>query len=186
MKKTGGNASASNCSTRTAGSQSRDASHQLHTLERARLRRGARERACSTGRHTIYFVEAMTRRWLTTLILIAAMLGGALAGVHNNVGEHSCPMVSIGDCCATAHKQDQGPQVSAARLCCALNCTEPGTTVPTGAFNLSSQLSAMLYAGVVPPAVIPTTHPSLPRPYPASHQPPESQPAYIRHLALLI
>jgi hypothetical protein len=128
----------------------------------------------------------MTRKWFTAFILIAAMTGGALAGVHNGAGEHSCPMASMGDCCATAHGQDHGPKVSAARLCCALNCTEPGTTVPTGAFNISSQLSGVLHAGVVPPAEALAPLPVLLRPYPASHHPPESHPAYIRHLALLI
>jgi hypothetical protein len=129
----------------------------------------------------------MTQKWFTAFILIAAVTSGALAGVHSDAGKHSCPMESMmGDCCATAHGQDHGLQVSAARLCCALNCTEPGTTVPTGAFNISSQLSAVLYAGVVPFTEALAPHPAQLRPYPASHHPPQSHPAYIRHLALLI
>lgn len=126
------------------------------------------------------------REWFTAFILIAAMTGGALAGVHSSVGEHSCPMASMGDCCATAHAQGGGPQVSAARLCCALNCTEPGTTGPTGAFNISSQLSTVLHAGGVPPVASAAPHPALPRSYQSSRHPPDSHPAYIRHLTLLI
>jgi hypothetical protein len=134
----------------------------------------------------------MTRKWFTAFILIAAITGGALAGVHNDAGKHRCPMESMmGDCCATAahgqEQQEQDPQVSAARLCCALNCSEPGTTVPTGSFNISSQLSAVLYAGAAPPAGALAQHPAqLLRPDPASQHPPDSHPAYIRHLALLI
>jgi hypothetical protein len=126
------------------------------------------------------------RKLLTTLILIATLTGGALAGVHSDAGEHSCPMASMGDCCATAQGPDNGPQVSAARLCCALNCTEPFPTAPTGALNISSSPSAALYAGAVPPAVALAPHPALHLSYTASPYPPVSHPAYIRHLALLI
>jgi hypothetical protein len=67
-----------------------------------------------------------------------------------------------------------------------LNCTEPGTTGPTGSFNISLSLSVALHVGAIPPAAVAVSHPALPRSYPAIRHPQDSHPAYIRHLALLI
>ena len=126
------------------------------------------------------------RKRVTTLFLIAAVAVGALTGVHAHAGEHDCPMAGMGaDCCATAREDGGEPQVSAARLCCALNCTEPGTTGPAGAFELPATAVLALYSWAVPPAAAASWQP-LPRSRRASESPPDSHPAYIRHLALLI
>ena len=127
------------------------------------------------------------RNRVTTFVLIAVVAVGALAGVHSHAGEHDCPMAGMADdCCAKAREDGGEPQVSAARLCCALNCTEPGTTGPTGAFELSSTVAQALHSGAVPPAVAATSQQPLPRSRHVSESPPDSHPAYIRHLALLI
>lgn len=127
------------------------------------------------------------RKRVTTFILTAAVAVGALTGVHAHAGEHDCPMAGMGaDCCATAREDGGKPQVSAARLCCALNCTEPGTTGPTGAFELSATAVLALYTGAVPPAAASSSWQPRPRSRRASESPPDSHPAYIRHLALLI
>lgn len=126
------------------------------------------------------------RKRVTTFVLIAAVAVGALAGVDSHAGEHDCPMAGMADdCCAKAREDGGEPRVSAARLCCALNCTEPGTTVPTGASELSSSVAPALHSGAVPPAAAASWQP-LPRSRQASESPPDSHPAYIRHLALLI
>ena len=126
------------------------------------------------------------RRWFTAFILIAAITGSALAGVHGNESAHKCPMMGMSDCCETAAQDTGAPQVTAARLCCTLNCTEPGTTGPTAIFNLSPSLSLMIYTGVVPPAATTSPYGGLPDSYSSPSPPQASHPTYIRHLALLI
>jgi hypothetical protein len=126
------------------------------------------------------------RKWLTVLVLMAAMLGGVLAGtplpIHSGEGE--CPMMGMMDCCTKAQKSDDAPEAGAARLCCALNCSGPSRTTPAGAFNFSPPVAALQNA-VIPHHVLHLN------PGPArSNSPPglqtHSTPSYIRHLALLI
>ena len=127
------------------------------------------------------------RKRVTTFLLIAAVAVGALAGAHSHVGEHDCPMAGMADdCCAKAREEGGEPQVSAARLCCALNCTGPGTTAPTGAFEHSLTAALALHSGAVPPAAAAISQQPPSRSRQASESPPDSHPAYIRHLALLI
>jgi hypothetical protein len=126
------------------------------------------------------------RKRLTIFVLVAGLLAGPLGGVPAHAGEHDCPMKGMADdCCATARGHGGATEVSAARLCCALNCTEPGTTAPAGALRLSPTVALTLHGGAVPPpAADASPQPLLPRP--ESESPPDSHPAYIRHLALLI
>jgi hypothetical protein len=128
----------------------------------------------------------MMLKRFTVLILIAAITGSALAGVHGNESQHKCPMMGMSDCCETAALHTGAPQVTAARLCCTLNCTEPGTTGPTGTFNLSPSLSLMIHTGVVPPPAATNPYGAQPHSYSSLSPPQGSHPAYIRHLALLI
>ena len=48
-----------------------------------------------------------------------------LAGVPVHSGSSESGMM---DCCKKALEQDASPHVAAARLCCAMNCNEPGST----------------------------------------------------------
>lgn len=125
------------------------------------------------------------QKWLTAFFLLAVMIGGVLGGVPMHSGEKECAMTGMMDCCATAQMQGDRPEVRAARLCCALNCTEPGTTVPGGSFRVSPQLAVALHGALVPPSA-PLSNQAPAR----SNSPPglqrQSHPAYIRHLALLI
>jgi hypothetical protein len=125
------------------------------------------------------------RKWLTAFFLLAVMTGGAVTGMPLHSGEKECPMAGMTDCCAKAQMKGDKPEVQAARVCCALNCNEPGTTTPTGSFKISPQLAVALSSLLVP-RISP-----LPNPGPArSFSPPgyrqHSDPAYIRNLALLI
>src|SRR5436190_5390877 len=61
------------------------------------------------------------------LVLMAAMFGGA-AGVRAHDGEGNCPMTNLPDCCKKAQSASNAPEVSMARLCCNLNCSEPGSS----------------------------------------------------------
>ena len=128
----------------------------------------------------------MMRKQLTIFVLAAGLMAGALATVPAHAGGHDCPMESMADdCCATARGHGGAAEVSAARLCCALNCTEPGTTGPAGTSRLSPSAALTLHTGAAPPSTAAASpRPTLPRAAPES--PPDSHPAYIRHLALLI
>src|SRR6267378_2439910 len=72
---------------------------------------------------------------LASLALVLIIGGSVSAGIplHSNEQECSMPGMSGMDCCKKA-AQFQGltPEVSSARLCCALNCSQNGTTGSTG------------------------------------------------------
>ena len=122
------------------------------------------------------------RKWVTAFILVAAMLGGAV-GVGAHEGEGSCPMSNMPDCCKKAQSANNTPEVSMARLCCNLNCSEPGS----GGSNASSSVSAQ--PGVTPVAAVMPNAAPFSEPfgrYAQSPHPNDSSPKYIQHLALLI
>jgi hypothetical protein len=127
-------------------------------------------------------------KWLTSLALIVALGGGVLAGMPLHSEGQECAMSGMGshmDCCAKAHKQAATPEVTAARLCCAFNCPSSGTTPPSSSVQRVSPLSVIAQhpAAVQSPLVIPTLRPRLDA---AQDHLQNSQPTYIRHLALLI
>jgi len=125
-------------------------------------------------------------KWLTAAILLLAMVGGVLAGtpMPAHSGEKECPMTGMTDCCEKAHAPADAPEVRAAQLCCALNCSEPSPTAPAGSFNFSPPPAA-LESAVVPHRVFPLNQGLARSNSPPGLQAP-SNPAYIRHLALLI
>jgi hypothetical protein len=128
----------------------------------------------------------MTKR-LTALFLVTVMTGGVLAGMPLHSGEQECSMTAMSgmDCCAAARAQDAVPEASAARLCCAVNCPQSGTTSPGGLVRPVSPLAVTAVhpaAAQLPPRIPGST---LRLDSPQDH-PPNSQPTYIRHLALLI
>lgn len=122
---------------------------------------------------------------LTSFFLLAVMVSSVLAGNLMHTGEKECPMTGEMDCCATARMKDDKPEARAARLCCALNCTEPGTTIPSGSYRVSPQLAVALHGALVPPSVSLSIQGQA-----RVSSPPglvqQSNPVYIRHLALLI
>jgi|ERR1051326_1399025 hypothetical protein len=124
----------------------------------------------------------MMRKWLTSFILLAAMLGGAV-GVGAHEGEGSCPMTHMPDCCKKAQSSGNTAEVSMARLCCNLNCSEPGSS-GANASSFSPQPGVAPNVMLVPQAVsfngIALTH------YRRRHHKQDSNPKYIQHLALLI
>lgn len=137
-------------------------------------------------KHLIASIQliAVMAKWLTSLVLIAALGGSALSGMPLHASERACNMAGMMDCCAVARAQDDVPEVSAARLCCTINCPQPGTT-PTNSFQRSAPLLviALHPATIQPPLAVPGS-----RLYSNSSQNylHNSQPTYIRHLALLI
>jgi hypothetical protein len=128
------------------------------------------------------------RMRLTSLALVLMLSGSAFAGIPCQFGEHSCNMDhSIGgmDCCKAALLDGQTLRASVARLCCALNCSKEGT-LPTNGVKFSPQLQLTISTyPEIPQALLATQ--ALSRRFGPSHGPPtDSNPAYIRNLALLI
>src|SRR5438045_9017156 len=70
-----------------------------------------------------------------SLALILVIGGSVFAGIplHSNEEECSMPGMAGMDCCKTAAQAESlTPEVSTARLCCALNCSQSGTTASSG------------------------------------------------------
>jgi hypothetical protein len=126
---------------------------------------------------------------LTNLLLILALGASAAAGMplHSNEQECSMPGMDGMDCCKKAAQvQSLTPEVSTARLCCALNCSQNGTTGSNGTRlprPSASQAIAIHPASVQTVVELPRL--SIRASW-ADSPPPYSNPAYIRHLALLI
>ena len=115
-------------------------------------------------------------------LLLLAGTASAEAGAHHGAGE--CKMHGMADCCEVAMRHSDAPEVKAARLCCLVNCHEPG---PAGrSFNAPAAPEGAA-ASPRPAAVRAQGSTPEPRacacdsPPHASHSPP-----YIQHLALLI
>ena len=128
------------------------------------------------------------RKRLTSLVLLLMLAGSAFAGVPLHSNEQSCSMgdaMGEMDCCKAALMQSKTPEVAAARLCCAIECSNDGTA-PSGNLRISpnSQPEVSVFhatSPTLPDAVLLTEHISR------SHSPPfDSHPAYILNLALLI
>ena len=74
------------------------------------------------------------KRWLTSLVLLFALAAGALAGATPFSGNAENGMSAM-ECCKK--KQMGAKTVSAAQLCCAVNCNSPAPTSPGASVNFS-------------------------------------------------
>jgi len=125
-------------------------------------------------------------RKLTNFLLILTVASSVAAGVPLHSNEQECSMGGDMDCCKKALLATQTPQVAAARLCCAVNCSTDGTSNPTSNSNLSPQSQSVVSTHPASGLAVLNSHFAL-RFIVTSHGPPTySEPAYIRHLALLI
>jgi hypothetical protein len=122
------------------------------------------------------------RRLISAFGLCIALLSGVVgAGAHQQEG--SCPMSNLPDCCMKARSAKQTAEVSMARLCCNLNCSEPGSTGSSMSSSFSPQ------SVDVPACAIISQGSPLDR---IAHvgqfspSPHTSNPKYLQHLALLI
>src|ERR1700687_2594341 len=126
---------------------------------------------------------------IASLALLFVIGGSVFAAIplYSNEQECSIPGMAGMDCCKkAAQTENRTPEASTARLCCVLNCSQSGTTGSNG-----SQLprpSASQTISIHPSSARPLVgapHLSLRSSW-AESPPPFSNPAYIRHLALLI
>lgn len=154
-----------------------------------------RQSAVSGSREAVYPALALTvkktgkyslsnmRKWFTSFMLIVA-LGSGVVGISVHEGEGSS-MANMPDCCRKAHSAGNTAEVSMARLCCNLNCSEPGTGGGSNASTFSSQPSSAPAVGIVSCAM-PVSPIKFSFRFPLVNTPHGSNPKYIQHLALLI
>jgi len=126
-----------------------------------------------------------------SLALLFLLSGGAVTGVPTpmDAGTSSCPMegtMSGMDCCKAALGQGTLMEIASARVCCALNCPQSGTTGPQG-FKLNRTAQILLLALHPPQMELPVATPPIGPHSSRNHSPPQySNPSYIRNLSLLI
>lgn len=128
-----------------------------------------------------HLTSTMMAKWLTALVLIAALGANALAGFSMHPAEQGCGMPG---CCETAHGTERTPEVMAARLCCLMNCPQPAPTAPTATLRISPAIIVALHPALVSrPIVVPDAHVRF---YMTNVHSSDAYPAYLRHLSLLI
>src|SRR5262249_54014699 len=71
----------------------------------------------------------------------------AAAGVGAHQHEGWCPMSKLPDCCKKARSNDRGASI--ARVCCNLNCSEPGSTANSSSSSFSPQSGTTANIAVV-------------------------------------
>lgn len=140
-----------------------------------------REKHLTLCDHSTYS-HAVMRKWLTSVALTIVMLT-ATVGVGAHQQEGSCPMSNLPDCCKKARSTQ--PEASMARLCCNLNCSEPGSTSNNSSSNFSPQPGTVPHTPVALSAAHFNFRTVLPRHIQQTHLL-DSNPKYIKHLALLI
>ena len=125
-------------------------------------------------------------KWLTSLLLLLALVGGVLAGTPVLLGNAENGMSAM-DCCKKKTKDCDAKSVSAAQLCCAVNCGNPTPTSSSSAFNFSSSTI------IISDSILKQIALLLGREKPASKVSFERktfsqkfQPKYIRHHSFLI
>jgi hypothetical protein len=118
---------------------------------------------------------------LTNILLSLAVGGSVAAGMPMHSGGGESGMM---DCCKKALEENDSPHVAAARLCCAMNCNEPGSTSGNPGQNYSQTGTEPSPQVVV--ALPPATNQSLSRARYTTRRSTTSKPTYILNLALLI
>jgi len=76
------------------------------------------------------------KKWLTSLILFFSLASGALAGTPAFSGNAENGMSAM-ECCKKKTKDCDAKTVSAAQLCCAVNCSNPAPTAPGASLNFA-------------------------------------------------
>jgi len=124
---------------------------------------------------------------LVSLLLLLILASSAFAGVPLHFGESECSMDGMMDmdCCKAALLQKETTKVADAKLCCALDCAQNGTTSPPNVVRVTppSQVRTPSHLAITGPLPSFSVRGSTDR----LHGPPGSvTPTYLRNLALLI
>src|ERR1041385_7746504 len=119
-------------------------------------------------------------KWIAAACLVVAMLSSAV-GVSARYREGSCLTSNLPDCCKKA--RSNVPEASIAKLCCNLNCSEPGTAGSSSSFSTQQSTAPnatlTVNAAQFHSKIVFTRHL---QPFNLH----DSNPRYIKHLALLI
>ncbi len=80
------------------------------------------------------------KKWLTSLFLLFALAAGALAGATPFSGNAQNGMSAM-ECCKKKKMDCDGAKsMSAAKLCCAVNCSNPTPNSAGASFNFSPSI----------------------------------------------
>ncbi|HXT63229.1 MAG TPA: hypothetical protein VN696_09355 [Pyrinomonadaceae bacterium] len=121
----------------------------------------------------------MMRQCFTGLMLIGCLLTGVVNGSAHQIRGDS----RMGDCCKKAQSASKKAELSMARLCCNLNCSEPGSSGASMSSSFSPQ-AADVQACAIQPSNIGGHRIANVRQF--SPSPHTTNPKYLQHLALLI
>jgi len=121
----------------------------------------------------------MKKSFLAAIVIIT--LASSAVGLEAHLGEGS----NMPDCCKKAQSISGTPEVSIARLCCRLNCSEPGSSGSSGSAGFSRQQGPSPSAAIIPTTARINGVQFLRR-YIRIARSPDSNPKFIQHLALLI
>lgn len=127
------------------------------------------------------------KKWLTSLFLIMALVGGVLAGMPLHSENENSQMM---DCCKKAKSKEQTKEANMARLCCAVNCSDSAPTPSGTSFNFSpstilitdsliKQIALLLFVKEKPKATVTISFERIPLPQ-------KFQPKYLQHHSFLI
>ena len=123
-------------------------------------------------------------KWFTSSILLFALAGGALSGMPVHAEKPG-----MMKCCDKAKGNDKTPEAYAARVCCAVNCSDSTPTPSSPSFNFSpasiaiSRSIAEQIAALFPTA---KALPSISPQYSREILTQTFQPKYIQHNSFLI
>ncbi len=126
---------------------------------------------------------------LTAIILLLSFGAGVASGAPLRSGKKECAMggaMEMMDCCKHARAQGDTPDIQAARLCCALNCQNAGTTGPSSTTRIQSQQTVAAHSSAMPISSPPLIIARPSRFIFASHTYVASPPPYLLNLAFLI
>src|ERR1043166_3468425 len=123
------------------------------------------------------YSRGVIRKPMTSVVLTIVMLTAAV-GVGAHQQEGWCPMLKLPACCKKA--RSNGPGASIARVCCNLNCSEPGSSSSS---SFSVQLSTTANTAVAVNAA-PFSSKVVFTPHFQRFYSYDSNPRYIKHLAL--
>lgn len=128
------------------------------------------------------------KKWLTSLFLLFALAAGVLAGTPVFSGNAENGMSAM-ECCKKKAKDCDAKSVSAAQLCCAVNCNSPAPTSPGAPVNFSPvaviisdsilKQIALLFGNEKPIRIISFA-------FERETLPQKHQPKYIQHHSFLI
>lgn len=124
------------------------------------------------------------KKCVTSFFLLFALTGGVFAGMP----VHSEKMGMI-KCCDKAKSKDKSSEVSIARLCCVLNCSDSAPTSSGLSFNFSHSsvvTEDSISAQIADLFKIERVKPSISNSYELTAVSRVFQPKYIQHHSFLI